>query len=237
MIKQAVIMAGGEGLRLRPFTYMIPKPLLPFGDMTVIEHSIKRLAEDGIKEIFILTLYQNHRFDECLKYQDKYNIKLNLIREPKKMGTIGGLYNIRDKITGPFILMNGDIITELDFEKIFKQHVQKKSVLTIGVKQFDYQLPYGLIKSDENGVVIDFEEKPRYKHIVNTGIYVINSEILKHLDGSYTDFTDFLENISHENYKICSYLIKETWRDMGQVQDYENALELLRDEEETTKNC
>ena len=176
MINQAVIMAGGEGLRLRPFTYMVPKPLLPFGDITIIEHSIKRLAEYGIKEIFILTLYQNHRFDECLKYQDRYNIKINLIREPRKLGTIGGLYNVRDRIKDSFILMNGDIITELDFKKFFKYHLDKKSFVTIGIKQFDYQLPYGIVNSNEKGVVTNFEEKPKYKHTINTGIYLIKSE-------------------------------------------------------------
>ena len=227
-------MAGGEGLRLRPFTYMVPKPLLPFGDITVIEHSIKRLSEHDIKEIFILTLYQNHRFDECLKYKEKYNVKIHLIKEPRRLGTIGGLYNLRDRIKGPFILMNGDIITELDFKKFFKFHLQKKPEITIGVKKINYQLPYGLVISNGDGIVTNLEEKPNYNYKVNTGIYLINPGILKHLDGDYIDFNDFLDKISHEKYKICDYLIEENWFDMGQVKDYEDALDLLemREEEE-----
>ncbi len=232
MINQAVIMAGGKGLRLRPFTYMVPKPLLPFGDTTVIEHSIKRLSEYDIKEIFILTLHKNHRFDECLQYQEKYDVKIHLIKEPHKLGTIGGLYNIREKITGPFILMNGDIITELNFKKFFKYHIDKKPVITICVKKINYQLPYGLIISNKDGVVTNLEEKPNYQYNVNTGIYLINSEILKHLDGDYADFTDFLEKISHKKYRICDYLMEETWIDMGHVKDYEEALDLLENKKE-----
>jgi len=226
-IKQAVIMAGGEGIRLRPFTYMVPKSLLPYGDLTVIEHTIKQLSTYNINEIYILTSYQNHRFEECLNYQKKYNVKIKLKKEIKQMGTIGGLYHIRNELKGPFILMNGDTITEVNFNKILQKHKKNKSKITICIKDYSYKLPYGVLLTNKGGVVKDILEKPEYNYNINAGIYLIEPELLKYLDGKKTDFTEFFCIIKKE-HKIYYYKIKENWIDVGQIKDYEEALMLLK---------
>lgn len=226
-IKQAVIMAGGEGIRLRPFTYMVPKPLLPYGNLTIIEHTIKQLSAYGIKKIYILTSYQNNRFSECLKYQKKYNVKIKLVREKEKMGTIGGLYYLRKELKEPFILMNGDIITKLNFDKVIKKHKKNKSKITICIKDYCYKLPYGILQTNEEGVVKDILEKPEYNCNINAGIYLMEPDLLEYLNGGKIDFTDFFSTIKDE-HKIFYYKIDDNWIDLGQVKDYEQALMLLK---------
>lgn len=233
-------MAGGEGIRLRPLTYMVPKPLLPFGNLTVIEHSIKRLSQCGVKEIFILTSYQNERFSECLEYQPKYGVKIHLLSEPEKLGTVGGLYYIREKLKNPFILMNGDLITNLNFSKLIDHHTINNRKITICVKEYEYTLPYGLVNVDNDGLITKLEEKPKYVYLVNAGIYLINPEILKYLNGKKIHFTEFLNVLLKVKISIGTYLVEETWIDMGHVQDYEAALTLLEEgdvKEYETPNC
>lgn len=231
-VKQAVIMAGGKGLRLRPLTYMLPKPMLPFGDATVIEHTIKRLSQHGIKEIFIVTSYQNHRFKECLSCQEKYKVKICIQEESAELDTIGGLFYLRNKLTTPFVLINGDLITNANFTKLAEYHRQQNARITVCVKDFEYQLPYGLVISDKDRLVQALEEKPIYNFRISLGIYLMEPNILDYLDGKPLKATELLSLLLKDKQKISIYMLKEKWIDMGQVKDYEDALNFAENWEE-----
>ena len=151
MINKAVIMAGGEGVRLRPLTYVVPKPLLPLGSYTVAEHIIRQIAENGIKEIFILVSYQHEKFDICLDYGRKYGINIRVIKEKGRLGTIGGLINIKNDLDAPFLLSNGDIIAKVNIQEMYAKHKQENAMITLGVKDYSVQIPYGVLEFDING--------------------------------------------------------------------------------------
>jgi len=223
-IETAVIMAGGKGLRLRPYTYMIPKPLLPYKDYTILEDIIKKLTSYGIKEIFIVATHVQRKYLQCLDFNKKYNITINLIFEYEEKGTFGGLYYLRNYLKKDFLLMNGDIITDLNYRKLMTKHLLNKSKLTICIKKFSYQMPYGeVIRKPNNHNAIGYIlEKPIYKWDINAGIYLVNPEILKHLDGNKINFNQYLKLILDE-YEINYYEIKEYWLDVGNDENYKKA--------------
>ena len=180
-----------------------------------------------------MTGYQDHRFQDCLAYQEKYGMTIHLFKEPEKLGTIGGLYHLKDQLTGPFILMNGDLIFKLDFADLAGFHHRQQAQMTICTKDFSYQLPYGLIETDASHVVQKLIEKPTYPYTISAGIYLLDPAVLSILTGTYFNATDLLNHLLEQQQKVVSYSLKDKWIDMGQVHDYENALALVEKWKET----
>ena len=226
-MKKAVIMAGGEGVRLRPLTYALPKPLLPIGSYTAIEYVIKMLAENGVGEVFILVHYQHQKFEVCLAYQKKYGIKIKLVKEESKLGTFGGLIHIKKELTDPFLIINSDIITRLDVKDMFRVHDQKNAVCTLGVRNFAQKVPYGVVELDKDDNFIGVVEKPVNNYLISAGINIFSPDALSYLDGKKLDVPQVVERLSSEGKKIGVYKIDRPWLDIGQAKDYEKAIELL----------
>ncbi|OGC11369.1 hypothetical protein A3K48_02495 [candidate division WOR-1 bacterium RIFOXYA12_FULL_52_29] len=227
MIKQAVIMAGGEGVRLRPLTYAIPKPLLPLRDYTVIEYIIRGLAEQGIKEVFILVYYQHEKFQVCLDYQKKYGVKIKLVKEDAKSGTIGGIHKIKTDLSGSFLVINADIINRVDVAALAAGHEQAGAALTLGVKDYAMQVPYGVVESGPKGEFIGVKEKPVENYLISAGINVLSPIVFKHINGQRIDFPEVIKLLTGDGEKVITHKIQGFWFDIGRAEDYEKAIELL----------
>ena len=229
---KAVIMAGGEGIRLRPFTYMIPKPLLPIKDITVLEHTIIELKRCGFDEIFISTNYQAKQFEKCLTYGKKYEVIIHLITENKKMGTAGSLYLIAEQFTEPICVVNGDLIIKASLDEMFKFHIRKSADVTVGIKRYNVKIPYAIISKDDERL-LDIKEKPIYNYYIGAGIYILSPSVLKKIDNEqYLDMPMLINNVKSSGGSVLVYDIGDYWLDIGQVSDYERAIELIEKWEE-----
>lgn len=225
-------MAGGEGIRLRPLTYVIPKPLLSLGRHTVIEHLIKSLSENNFNEIYILSSYQCEKFKICLDYQEKFNVKINLHKEEKMLGTVGGIIKIKEKLNEHFLLINSDIILEMDFQEMFRFHLENDAILTIGTKQYNPKLPYGTIKRDDGDNFTGYIEKPSYTHEISIGVNIVSPQIFDFLRGNKVDFPEIANLLYKAGKKIAVHRVNGLWLDIGQAYDYEKAIEILRQVED-----
>jgi NDP-sugar pyrophosphorylase family protein len=233
MMKKAVIMGGGEGVRLRPLTYVIPKPLLPLGPYTVIEHIIKNLVQNKIEEIYIMVLYQPEKFNICLKYQDKYGVKIKIVNEEDKMGTIGGIVKIKNELlTGPFLVVNADLITKVDVKKMFSRHNKQKASLTLGIKEYSYVIPYGVVLLDAQGRYADVKEKPKEDCLVCAGINIFSPTVFNYVNGARVDLPEIIERLKADGQKVATYRISGPWIDIGRENDYSEAIAVL----ETVEN-
>src|SRR5258708_30103504 len=177
MSLQAVLMCGGVGSRLRPWSYVIPKPMFPIGERPILELLLERLKLYGITDIFISVGYKAELIEATFKDGSQWGLTLQYVREQEPLGTAGALNLIRDDLKGPFLMMNGDLLTRLDFKKMVAFHQDQKAEITVGTKSYDVVVPYGVVE-DEAGRVTELREKPTYSTQINAGIYVINPSAL-----------------------------------------------------------
>lgn len=226
-LKTAVVMAGGEGVRLRPLTYVVPKPLLPVGPYTVIEHLVEHLAAQGVERVHVLAFYRYEAFDVCREYGERYGVEVSVHREPGKMGTFGGVAHIAPQLTEPFLIVNADLVLDADFRAMFASHVANDSAITIGTKRFTAAVPYGVVESGRDGTVLSITEKPSFDYTVSVGVNVVNPEVLGFLTGGRVDFPDVVEQVRKGGMRVGSYELDGTWLDVGQTEDYERAVDLL----------
>lgn len=228
-------MAGGQGIRLRPLTYVIPKPLLPLGNITILEYLIKNLSKNGSNEIFLMCFYQHEKFKPCLSYAQKYNIKMQIIVEEKGMGTAGGIFLIKKKLDDNFLVINGDLLVEMDFKSMFDFHLSQKADITIGATRYGFTVPHGVIELNDNNHLKNIIEKPRYSHLINSGIYVLNLAVLGTGENSNSslDMPSLISLARTENKNIVVYDIGDRWLDTGEMDEYERAIGKI---EEWTKD-
>ncbi len=206
-------MAGGVGLRLRPLTLSIPKPLIPVGDKPILEHIIIKLKSQGIDEVIFAVGYKSEFIRAYFLNGKKLGIKINYFREEKRLGTAGALSLIKKKfkLTEPVIVMNGDILTELDFNKMIEFHDSKKSDLTVGFKKQDYISSFGVLKFDGEKIK-DIQEKPKITFDILAGIYIIKPEIMDNIPkDSFYDMPNLIIDSLNNGMNICAYEIKEHW--------------------------
>ena len=228
MSLQAVLMCGGLGTRLRPWSYIIPKPLFPIGERPILQLLIEQLRKNGITEIYISVGYKGELIEATLKDGSQLGVKLQYVYEDEPLGTAGSLNKLREKLQGPFLLMNGDLVTKLNFRKFFTFHQQRDAEITIGTKAYEVQVPYGVIE-DEGGHVTMMREKPAFSMQINAGIYLISLTALDLLppEGRF-DATQLVQAAIDANRAVFSYPIEEYWLDIGRIEDYERAQEDAR---------
>lgn len=223
-----VIMAGGKGTRLYPYTKILPKPLIPIGDISIVERIINRFIDVGCNVFYLTINYKKNMikayFDELEKsYELKY------IEESKFLGTGGSLSLIRQNINETFFLSNCDILIEADYTDILKYHRQHKNLITIVTSLKQYRIPYGVIKLNEDGGVINSIEKPEYNYLVNTGFYVLEPQVLSDVPkNEFFHITDLIDKYISEGKKVGTYPITENaWLDMGEIKEMERMIERL----------
>lgn len=226
---KAVILAGGLGTRLRPFTEIIPKPLLPVGEKSVLEIQIEHLKKFGFNEIFLATNYKSEYIENFFGDGNRYGIKLKISKEDKPLGTVGPLGLLKDELTEPFLVMNGDILTLLNFKLFYDFACSKDTMLTIGIKEYLMPFAFGNVFYDGD-YVTGIEEKPNIRHKILSGIYIFKPEIFKLIPiDSYYGMDNLINYMLKEKIPITKYEINEYWLDIGQVTDYQKAQEIYNE--------
>lgn len=217
------IMAGGFGTRLRPLTDKCPKPMLPVGGKPLLETIISSFKNQGFHKFYISTHYLPEIISEHFGHGEKLGVQISYVHESDPLGTGGALSLLpKDEITLPFIVINGDVLTNMDFGKLLDFHAKNDACATMCVREFQYQIPYGVVNS-ENNLIQSMTEKPNYFFDINTGIYVISPELLAQVDAQFIGMPTILEQQIEKNRKVASYPLHEYWLDIGQMEDYNRA--------------
>ena len=217
---KAVILAGGLGERLRPFTQAIPKPLLPIGEQSLLEIQIANLAKHGFAEIFIATNYKSEYIENFIGDGGQFNVRIHYSRETKPLGTCGPLSLLRADLTEPFIVMNGDILTTIDFARFYRYGCEQGSDFTIATKKIITPFNFGKVHTEGNRI-IRVEEKPELYTEIVAGIYFMQPAVLQLIpDETYFGIDHLIERMLTEGRSVTRYLMEEYWLDIGRVEDY-----------------
>lgn len=220
---KVLLMAGGLGTRLRPLTEDIPKSLLHVGGKPILETIIKNLSEQNFKEFVISVNYKADMIKAYFGDGLRFGVKISYLEEKQRLGTAGALSLIDSMGTEPFFVMNADLLTNVDFEKLLDFHKHSKSKATMCVREYEVQIPYGVIEVDKSDI-LSIVEKPVQKFFVNAGIYVLDADLIQKVPKNvFFDMPTLFENLITEKEKVSSFPIHEYWLDIGQLMDYERA--------------
>lgn len=224
---KAIILAGGKGTRLKPYTYVFPKPLVPVGEQPILGILVEQLRKSGIKELVFCV---NHMAELLMAYfgdGKKFGVDITYSREEKPMGTIGPLKLIKD-LPENFLLMNGDLLTDIDFRDFYDAHIQSGALATIGTYKRNVYIDFGVMEI-ENNRVTGFVEKPEYHYNVSMGVYVFNRKILDYVpDNQPFGFDKLMLKLLEQKQNINVYPFDGYWLDIGRPEDFEKANEDIR---------
>lgn len=218
-----VLMLGGLGSRLGDLTKDCPKPLLKVGERPLLEHIIERFVNFGFKKFYFSVNYKSSMIKEYFRDGSDWGIQIRYLDEDKRMGTAGSLSLITEEVTSPLIVMNGDLLTKIDFNSLVRYHLESRVDATMGVREYDFQLPFGVVKTD--GTKIEsVSEKPLQKFFVNAGVYVLNPSVLDFVPKeSFQDMPDLFNHIIEQKLETSVFPIREYWLDIGRLDDFEKA--------------
>lgn len=223
---KAVILAGGLGTRLRPFTEIIPKPLLPVGEKSVLEIQIERLRKHGFTEVYLATNYKADYIRNFFGDGSQFGVKIEVSKEEEPLGTAGPLTLLRERLTEPFLVMNGDILTLANFSGMVECARRHGTELTIGIKKHITPYAFGDIFFDGD-YVTGIEEKPNIVKFILAGVYVMTPKIFDFIpDRQYFGMDKLIKELLAQQKKVAKYEIEEYWLDIGQIHDYEKAQQI-----------
>jgi dTDP-glucose pyrophosphorylase len=216
-----VIMAGGFGTRLKPITNVLPKPLIPIGEKTIIEHIFQRFSKHGCNTFHISVNYKAELIEYYLNNQ-KLPYRLSYFKEDKPMGTAGSLSLLKDIIKETFFVSNCDILIEQDYSEILEYHQTNKNDITIVAALKHYPIPYGTIETTDNGQLVDLQEKPELTYKINAGLYILEPHLLNEIPkNEFFHITDLIKKIKNRNGKVGVFPVSEkSWRDIGEWDEY-----------------
>jgi dTDP-glucose pyrophosphorylase/CBS domain-containing protein len=219
---RAVIMAGGFGTRLRPLTENVPKPMLPVGGRPLIERIVGQLKESGVDQIVVTTHYKPESIVDHFGDGANFGVTMTYVHEDEPLGT-GGALGLIPTADEPLLVINGDILTQVDFRALLEFHREYGADLTVGVRAYTLKVPYGVV--EHNGArVMRIDEKPEIALFVNAGIYVVEPAVRKHLDGvTSLGMTDLIQAAIQAGQVVVSFPVLEYWMDVGQTNDYQQA--------------
>ncbi len=223
----AVLMAGGRGERLRPLTLDTPKPLLKVGGKPIIDYNVEALSSFGIKDIYVTVNYLKDQIIDHFS-DPKWQGNVHCIEEPRRLGTMGSVALIDTLSQDHVIVMNSDLLTNIDFEKLWRHHVDVGAALTMATIPYIVSVPFAILKTDGDRVT-GLEEKPTFNHFANAGVYIIDRKVLKDIKrGEYLDAPDFVESLIAKGKKVSHFAIDGTWIDIGSPDDFRYANEVTR---------
>lgn len=223
-----VIMAGGKGTRLKPITNVIPKPLVPIGDKTILETIMDQFEEIGCTKFYMSVNYKADMMKYYLgQLEHKYDIEF--FQEDKPLGTIGSVSLLKDKINTPFFVSNCDSINEQDYRDVYDYHVQNHNDLTIVTMVKSFRIPYGVIETGEDGLMVSLSEKPELTYQVNTGVYILNPTCIDEIpENEFFHITHLMEKIKARGGRVGCFPVSEhAWKDMGEWPEYLKMIDVL----------
>lgn len=221
---KAVIMAGGFGTRLSPLTDEVPKPMLLLGDRPLMEFTVEQLRKAGIHNLNITTHYMTEKISKYFGDGHDFGVEINYIEEETPLGTAGSL-GLINSLEEPLLVINGDILTRVDFRAMLDFHHKHQADLTVGVRQYEMEVPYGVVDC-EGPEVVRLIEKPRHRFLVNAGVYLLNPSAKQYVPrNEFFNMTDLIDRLLEEGRKVVSFPILEYWLDIGHPLDYRKAQE------------
>ena len=220
---EVILMAGGLGTRLRPLTTNTPKPLLKVGNQPILETIINNFSKYGFKNITISVNYMSEMIIDYFGDGSKLGVNITYIHENDRLGTAGALSLLKNKPNKPFFVMNADLLTDINFVHLLDYHHSENSTATMCVREYDFQVPYGVIEV-ENQQITSIVEKPLHKFFVNAGIYVLSPNVLEEIPHNvFYDMPTLFEELINKQQKILSFPIHEYWLDIGKLDDFKQA--------------
>ena len=223
----AVLMAGGKGERLRPLTEKTPKPLLPVGDKAIIDHNVDRLISYGVQHISVTVNYLKEQIEKHYK-ELRNDVKIQTVREPKFLGTIGSIKFVPKFYNDTVLVMNSDLFTNIDYEDFYLHFQQHEAVMSVAAVPYNVSIPFGILDLDGRNIQ-GLIEKPKYNYYANAGIYLIKRHALDEIpEKTFFNATDLVEKLIAENQKVIRYPLNGTWIDIGNPQEYKKAQDLVK---------
>ncbi len=221
--RRAVVMAGGYGRRLRPLTEELPKPMLAVGGRPILEIIVERLREAGVRDIALAVHFKYEVIEEYFQDGSHMGVSIEYVKEREPLGTAGALSLVERPFDAPFLVMNGDILTKVNFESLFSFHEEQGAAVTMGVKHFDLEVPYGVVEVEEARIT-SLEEKPKQEFFVNAGLYVLSPEAVSLVPkGDFYNITDLIGRLLGEGRTVGGFPITEYWSDIGSLPEYRRA--------------
>lgn len=221
-----VIMAGGEGQRLRPLTEGTPKPMLPVGEAQtpLLEVVLDQVRQAGFSRVMMAVNYQSDKIESHFGDGSAHGLEISYVHEQEKLGSAGALQLVREQLDRPFIVMNADLLTKVSLDTLLRFHLEEKNVITVGVRQYVLEVPYGVVQLEDTRVT-GLEEKPSHQFYVNAGIYAVSPEAIELIPDGRAEFnmTDLIDWAFEKDRRVGGFPIREYWLDVGQVADYERA--------------
>ena len=222
---KTVVLAGGRGTRLAPYTSVLPKPLMPIGEKAILEVVVGQLEKAGIVDIHFCVGYLAHLVEAVFENRENGHVKITYVREQEALGTAAPLQLVED-LSSTFIVMNGDVLTTLDYRELVKYHRAQANVLTIATHKRSIKIDYGMMHLDVTSRVRAFEEKPEIVSPVSMGIYVMEPDVLEYIpEGAHFDFPDLVQALLADERPVGAYVYDGLWFDIGRQEDYERAVE------------
>lgn len=222
---EAIIMAGGKGTRLKPYTLTVPKPLLKINEKPIIEYNIDRLIQFGIKKIYISVNYLKEQIKDYFGDGSSKGISIEYIEENEITGTLGSATYVDSFQTNEILVMNSDLLTNINYEDLYSTFLKEKSEMVVATVPYEVSIPYGVVETEGNRVA-SLKEKPTYTYYSNAGIYIINSLCIKEIpQKAFYNATDLIDKLLKENRAVINYPIIDYWLDIGKPKDFEKAQE------------
>jgi len=219
----AVIMAGGEGVRLLPLTKKIPKPMVDIGGLPLLERQIQRLVRNGVRRVYLSVNYLGHVIEDHFGDGTRFDIEIRYLREKEKLGTAGALSLLPETPLGPILVMNGDILTTSSFDNLYTFHQSNSAFITVAAVDYRVNIPYGVIHA-EGSFIRRLEEKPSQRFFCNAGIYAVSPQALELLsEAEHCNMTDVVETCLSRKLPVAVFPVHEYWSDIGTPDDLEKA--------------
>jgi len=222
---RVILMVGGLGTRLRPLTQDTPKPMLKVGNKPILQTIVEKFAEYGFVNITMCVNFNASIISDYFGDGKEFGVNIDYVLEQKRMGTAGALSLLKEHPSEPFFVMNGDLLTNVNFEHIFNYHTLNKATATMCVREYDYEVPYGVVKMNDNKI-IEIAEKPVQKFFISAGIYMLSPEILDLIPkNEFYDMPALFEKLIKLSKNVISLPIREYWLDIGRMEEYQRANE------------
>ncbi len=222
---KAVILAGGKGTRLAPYTTVLPKPLMPIGDMPILEIVLRQLAHHGFDEVVLAVGYLAELLMAYCGDGSKFGLKIQYSREEQPLGTAGPL-GLISGLTETFLVMNGDLLTTLDYQALYRYHRQRGAIATLAARQREVKIDLGVIEVDDQHWLQNYIEKPSIRYLVSTGVYIFEPQVLDFIvPHQRLDLPDLVLRLRENGQRVNVYPFDGYWLDIGRHEDYEIAMD------------
>lgn len=235
VVHQAVIMAGGKGTRLYPYTAAFPKPLMPLGEMPILELLLRKVKNAGVQEVILAVNHLRHLIESYFGDGSEFGLRIRYCKEDQPLGTAGALGNMMHMLDKTFFLCNGDLLTNMDMSRMAQFHAAERADATVGIHERENKIDFGLIEFDANNRLSAYREKPTSKYYVSMGVYVLDRECVRpHVSrNEYLDMPDLLLKLKADNRTVVCYRDNCVWLDIGRPEDFALAQQMFEKDRST----